>query len=298
MKRFTEMLLNLITRSEKSPSLVGAHLSIAGGVHNAFDAAYLLECNTFQVFVKQPLKLFDSKIPDFEIKLWHERWQECADVEKIVAHAGYLSNLAHPDDEKWMTFISALRAEIETCTLLKIDSLVVHPGIPHEMGRKWGLHRIAKALDILCKTCDSPVKIALETTAGSGNQLGNSLEDFYRILNACKMPEKVGVCVDTAHIFAAGYDISEKDGYQTFWQKFYNLLGNSNLLVVHVNDSKTDCDSKIDRHAHIGDGKIGIGAFELLMRDPRLVRVPKILETPKEPGANERNLSVLRSFLR
>ncbi len=273
--------------------LIGAHMSIAGGVHFAIDRAEQLGCTAFQLFVKSARKLFDKPLDDETIRLWHEKLARSRIVQSVIAHTGYLINLAAPDDEKWGRYIDAMAEEMARCDALGIPHIVVHPGSPHDQGEEWGIRRVAEAINYIYERNDFSVNIALETTAGSGANIGWKFEHLREIIDQSNFPEKLRVAFDTCHAFAAGYDFTNPDGYEEMWRLFDKIIGFDRLVIIHMNDSKHPLGSHKDRHEHIGKGFIGTEPFGMIMRDERLKGVPKVLETPKENDMDKRNLRLL-----
>jgi len=273
--------------------LLGAHISIAGGVQNAIERGERLGCTAIQIFVKQPQKLFDKEPTEKNIASWHKKLSESGIIETVIAHAGYLINLASPEDEKWQAYTEALIDEMARCDRLKIGNLVLHPGSPHDMGELWGIKRIARAIDRIYESGDFTVDIALETTAGTGNQIGSRFENFYDIFNRSKFPDKLRVCFDTCHVFTAGYKFTTPDDYTKMWRDFDETIGIEQLAAMHLNDSKYPFDSHRDRHEHIGKGFMGNEPFRLIMQDEKLKSIPKIIETPNEDDWDMKNLQLL-----
>jgi deoxyribonuclease-4 len=214
-----------------------------------------------------------------------------------MAHDSYLINLASPDDALWDRSKRALLDELRRCDLLGLEQLVVHPGAHVGSGESEGIGRIAAALDwIQAEEGDLDVKIALETTAGQGTSIGHQFEHLRDIFTEVQEPERLFVCLDTCHIFAAGYDIRRQQDYSETIELFDAIIGLEKLKVIHLNDSKRDLGSRVDRHEHIGKGFIGEDGFRWFLNDPRFVEVPKILETPKgsDDSYDVDNLAVLR----
>ncbi len=279
--------------------LLGAHMSIAGGTSLALDRARRAGCNVLQIFVKNNNRWKGKILSDEEAKLFHHR-RASSKVREVVAHDSYLINLASPDNELWSRSIEALLDELDRCERLGLSYLVTHPGAHVGSGEEEGIRRIARALDrVHQESGDLSVRVALETTAGQGSSIGYRFEHLRDILELCRYPERVSVCVDTCHIFAAGYDIREENGYLRTVERFDQIVGLDKLCLFHFNDSKRELGSRVDRHDHIGQGKIGTPAFAWILNDPRFDGVPKILETPKGKTNREdrRNLKLLRSLV-
>jgi len=280
----------------------GAHLSIAGGVHHALRAAHDLGCDCLQIFVKNQRQWSAPPLDRMEIRRW-SRARRRLTVRPIYAHAAYLINLASPDETIWRRSIDAFTDEVRRCELLGIRRLIVHPGSHRGAGPEAGIARIIRAVDEICnQTTGSRVRILLETTAGQGDTLGDRFEQLAEIIARARERNRLGVCLDTCHVFAAGYELRLRRGYDRTLADLDRHVGLRHVRCIHVNDSKGDLGSKIDRHEHIGQGCLGLRAFRLLVNDPRLIGVPKILETPK--GTNARgcdfdrlNLARLRRLI-
>ena len=281
-------------------TLLGAHLSIAGGTPEAVKAARDLGCTALQIFVKNASRWYAPPIAEEESRHFQEL-RELVQLRSAVAHGSYLVNLASPDEGLWRRSLSAVKDELERSEALGLEFLVLHPGSHLKTGETVGIQRISEALNHIHEECgELRVKIALETTAGQGTNLGYRFEQLRDMLDGCKLPERVAICLDTCHVFAAGYDIREEESYGATTARFEEVLGFEKLAVLHLNDSKRELGSRVDRHEHIGMGQIGLGAFESIMNDRRLVDLPKILETPKgEDGLEDRrNLEKLRALIR
>lgn len=279
--------------------LLGAHMSIAGGTPQALERAVQAGCNVLQIFVKNNTRWKGKTLSEPEVKQFRRAWSDL-EIHSIVAHNSYLINLATPEEKLWQLSIAAFTDEMERCQRLGLSYLVAHPGAHVGAGEKKGIGRISCAIDrIHERTQGYSVQIALETTAGQGTSIGYRFEHLRDILGLCRHPEKVFICLDTCHIFAAGYDIRDEESYRRTMEKFDRVIGLDKLRVFHFNDSKRGLGSCIDRHEHIGKGKIGISGFGWILTDPSFSRVPKILETPKGKTHREdrRNLKLLRSLL-
>jgi len=270
-------------------------MSIAGGMSRALERARLAGCNAVQVFTRNQMRWSSPPLNDEDVR--HFR-AASAGFFSVFAHASYLINPASPDESQFQRSVSALAEELMRCRRLGIGMLVLHPGSHRGSGEAAGIRRVAEALNRACELAGTrEVRILLETTAGQGSSLGcrfEQLRDMLDCLAAGSCP--AGVCVDTCHIFAAGYDLRVRKTYEHTWSLFESCLGFPCLYAVHLNDSKRGLGSRIDRHEHIGRGEIGEGAFRLLVRDPRLRQLPMVLETPKGPDLREdrENLALLR----
>lgn len=265
----------------------------------ALERALQVESNVLQIFVKNNNRWEGKILLDEEVELFRNCWTNST-IQEVVAHDSYLINLASPKNELWTRSIDALLEELDRCERLGLSYLVAHPGAHVGSGEMEGIRRIAKALDqIHEKAGDINVKVALETTAGQGSNIGYRFEHLRDILDFCRYPERVSVCVDTCHVFAAGYDIREENEYFKIMNIFDRVVGLDKLCLFHFNDSKRELGSRVDRHDHIGQGKIGVNAFAFILNDSRFKDVPKILETPKGKTNREdrRNLELLRSLV-
>jgi len=277
---------------------LGAHMSTAGGLSNAFGHGEFFGCDTIQIFVKSSNQWKAKPLSDKEIEKFLEE-QKRTGIEPVVAHDSYLINLGSPDDALLEKSRQAFFIEMERCEKLAIPYLVTHPGSHIKAGEQAGIDKIAQSINWLTERTDGfKVKITLETTAGQGTNLGYRFEQIAAIIEKSNQPDKLMVCFDTCHAFAAGYDISTEEGYERTWSEFGRIIGLDRLAVIHLNDSKKGLGSRIDRHEHIGQGALGQKAFELIMQDRRFRKIPKILETPKgEDGEMDNiNLDLLRKF--
>jgi deoxyribonuclease IV len=272
---------------------VGAHMSIAGGLHNAILDAARVRCRVLQIFSKSSNQWAARRLTEKDIATWRETL--AAHPMRVVVHDSYLINLASPDRALLTRSREAFLEEVLRCDLLGISYLIFHPGAHMGAGEEEGLARIAQSLDWVCeRTPGSRTRLLLETTAGQGTTLGHRFEHLARIIEKASEPDRLAVCLDTCHVLAAGYDMRTGEGYETVMDAFDRVIGLDRLLCFHVNDSKKDVGSHVDRHEHIGKGFVGTGAFGLLMRDQRFIDVPKVLETPKENDMDRKNLALLR----
>lgn len=279
--------------------LVGAHMSIAGGIHNAFAHAERAGCRTLQVFLKNSNQWKGKVLAEEDRRLYLEAEMRSG-IRPVVAHNSYLINLASPDPDLNRKSLDAFVEELERANFLGISSVILHPGAHMGAGEKKGIERVARALNRALDRAGPPVRILLENTAGQGSSLGHRFEQLASILERINDAERVGICLDTCHTFAAGYDIRTEDGYRKTMTEFDRLIGVGRISVFHVNDCKKDLGSRVDRHTHIGKGHIGLEAFRCLVNDRRFARVPKILETPKGEDLKEdkMNLATLRGLVR
>ncbi len=270
-------------------------MSIAGGVDRAIDRAEELGCTAMQIFVKQSRKLFDRPLKEEVVDAWHEKLSDARYLrpEGIIAHSGYLINIASPEDEKWARYVDALEAELRRCDQLGIEHLVLHPGSPKKLGVDWGIDRIIQGLDRVYSKEDIKANVALEVTAGTGGNIGYRFEHLKRIMEGARYPEKLRVVFDTCHAYAAGYKFDTPEDYEAMWEEFDRIIGLDNLVGIHVNDSKNPFDSHKDRHDHIGYGHMGTEPFRLLLADSRFTKIPLVLETPKEDDWDRTNLRLL-----
>jgi deoxyribonuclease-4 len=277
--------------------LLGAHCSTAGGVHTALQRARQIGARACQIFVKNNMQWFGRPPSPQQVSLY--RKELAVDDMRVFGHTGYLINLGAPPSANRDNSIKSLVQEILFATKLRLPFLVMHPGAHLGAGEEKGLERIVAGLDeVFAATKQSPVRIALEITAGQGTCLGNRIEHLAAIFDAVKRPQRLGICLDTCHLFAAGYDIREPGGWDATIKKVSAMIGLKQILAFHLNDSKTELGSRVDRHAHIGQGRIGLGGFRHIVHDPRFKRHPGCLETPKGKDLKEdiQNLAVLRSL--
>lgn len=279
---------------------LGAHESIDGGVFMAFHRAIEDGCEVLQIFTKNATQWSARPLHSEEVAEFKKRWLESG-FPFVSVHDSYLINLAHPDDVKWRRSVEAFRMEMQRASLLGCQHLIFHPGAHLGSGERRGLVRIAQAIDMLLGESDRYPMLLLETTAGQGSNLGYTFEHIATIIDLVGRREMLAVCYDTCHTFAAGYDIRDEHTYGETFDRFDSDIGLDRLHAFHLNDSKHPLGSRKDRHEQIGDGHLGIRAFELLVNDERFRNLPGYLETPPLPiGASSyrRNLEILRSLRR
>lgn len=274
--------------------LLGAHLSTAGGLHTAFPRGDELGCTAIQIFISSPRQWRGRELTPDDVERFEDAW-EASTCERCFAHDIYLTRLGSRDRTILRKSRASLCREVRTCSRLGLGGVVVHPVGDTSRDEGAVLDRVAASLDaVLEETADEPGRVLLETTAGQGGTVGYRFEQLARILDRARPAERLAVCLDTCHVFAAGYEISTEEGYEATLEAFDALIGLERLAVIHLNDSRRPCGSRVDRHAHIGEGEIGEDAFRRIMRDPRLAGVAKVIETPKENDMDRVNLSLLR----
>lgn len=277
----------------------GAHMSISGGVDLALVRAAEFQMDACQIFTKNQRQWVAKPYDPAEIERFHEQ-RRATGIDKLVAHDSYLINLATPDDALWEKSRLAFMDELDRCEQLDVPGLVTHPGSHMGAGEEVGLKRVAEAINrIHEERPNGKTLVLLETTAGQGKHLGWRFEELRAIIDLVEDNARVGVCLDTCHIFAAGYDIRDADSYAQTMAAFDQIIGFNRLKAIHLNDSKFELGSRKDRHASIGDGEIGLEGFRLLANDPRVNGLPAVLETEKGDNGEEdrRNMATLRSLV-
>ena len=286
--------------SQIHPVLLGAHMSIAGGVNLAIERARSIDCTAMQMFVKNNMQWFARPLTGDEIRTFLEH-QQRRELLSIFAHANYLINLAATNGQFHEHSIRSLSEELVRANQLELPFLVLHPGAHLGAGEEAGLEKIVESIDrVFSGVPKTKTRIALETTAGQGSCLGNKFEHLAYVISRVREPERLCVCLDTAHLFASGYDISSEASVRKTFREFGRAVGLDRLVAIHLNDSKTACGSRVDRHEHIGRGKIGLPAFRFIMRHRQLREIPKVLETPKSKDLREDvvNLKTLRRLIK
>ncbi|MFZ4386534.1 MAG: deoxyribonuclease IV [Chthoniobacterales bacterium] len=286
------------TKSEILP-LLGSHVPTIGGVATAIDRAVGIGCTAMQIFVKNNMQWFTKPLPEADAKAFTDHPLR-GRLGAVVAHAGYLINLGVEGTENHEKSLRSLADEMLRCEQLGIRSLVLHPGSHLGAGIEAGIACVIRNLDRLhAENPKLKVRITLETTAGQGACLGARFEEIAAILVGVKDSKRLEVCLDTAHVFAAGYDLSAQSGAETTFAEFDRVIGLNHLSLLHINDSKAALGSRVDRHDNLGNGKIGLDAFRWIMNAPALAEIPKILETPKGKDLAEdvEAIALLRSFL-
>ena len=260
---------------------LGAHMSIAGGYHKAVRAAHAAGCDCVQLFTKNNNQWRAKPLTDKDCDAFKAALEELG-VAHPIAHDSYLINLGSPDDALWKKSIDALVVEVQRCDALGIPYLVAHPGAFTTSSEEAGLARIAAGLDeVHGQTRESPTQVLLENTAGQGSNLGWRFEHLAEILGQVADPDRLGVCIDTCHAFVAGYAMGTKKDFLATFRELDKTVGCGLVRAFHVNDSLKPFGSRVDRHAGIGDGEMGLEPFRLLLNDRRFKKVPMYLETPK-----------------
>lgn len=277
--------------------LLGAHMSIAGKFENAIDQGTSIGCTTIQLFTKSNRQWHAKPISQDEAAAFRASVKR-SNIDPVVAHATYLINIGSPDKDIEQKSIKAVIDELQRCDILGIPYLVLHPGSHVDTGEQACLERIAHNLDTILENAVGSTKILLETMAGQGSTVCYTFDQIATIRRLSHHKYRIGVCFDTCHAFTAGYNFTTPEGYAAMWEEFDKTIGLGHLYTIHVNDSMKELGSRVDRHADIGKGKIGLEAFRLLFNDPRFFDIPKILETPKEDLADdERNIRTIIGLL-
>ena len=278
---------------------LGAHMSAAGGVDLAIVRAAELNMDSCQLFTKNANQWAAKPLDPAVVDRFHEQ-KANAGVTNLVAHDSYLINVASPDPANWEKSRNALLIELQRCDLLGVPYLVSHPGAHMNSDLDEAIARVAEAINRINEDRpDGDTTLLIETTAGQGTTLGRSFEEIAAIIDQVEDKARIGVCFDTCHVFVAGYDIRDAESYNATMQQFDDIVGLEWLKVLHLNDAKKGLGSKLDRHAHIGEGELGLEAFRLLMNDPRFEGTPGVLETPKGDNNEEdaRNMATLRGLV-
>jgi len=279
----------MANQSSLKRPLLGAHMSIAGGVSESIGRGKSIGCDCIQIFTKSSRTWKNKPYSEEEIAAFRRNLRE-SEIGCVVAHDSYLVNLGAPDDALRRKSIAGFIDELERCEALGVPWLVAHPGSHVGSGEDVGIATIAKSIDEAHRACPGfNVKVALEITAGQGSNLGCSFPQMARIFNAVKENDRLRLCFDTEHAFASGYDISNAEGYQRTFAELDQHIGVKRIVAFHLNDSMKPLNSRVDRHEHIGKGHIGTGAFQRLLHDPRFFGIPMCLET--EPGPEMKDIA-------
>jgi deoxyribonuclease-4 len=290
--------------NETSPNqtrrlILGAHMSIQGGLDLALSRGKEAGCDAIQIFSKSSNQWKAKPLQNTEIARFHKARTETG-ITPVMIHSAYLINLCTPKEYDWQKSVEAFYVEMERAEALGIPYLVLHPGAHLQSGEEAGIARAAQALNLLHeRAAGFQVKVLMELTAGQGTCIGHRFSPLGGILNQIKEEGRVGVCFDTCHVFAAGYDFRTKEGYEETISLFDKEIGLSRLCAFHMNDCKKELGCRVDRHDHIGQGKMGLAPFSHLINDSRFIGLPMILETPKGEDCKEdkMNLATLRGLI-
>jgi deoxyribonuclease-4 len=283
-----------MTNSDKL--LIGAHTSAAGGAHQALLEGQAIGATTIQFFTSNQKRWVGKTLSDEDVALWKRTLKETG-IKKIMSHDSYLINLGSPVQEGLQKSQKAFRDEIERCHKLEVSFLNFHPGAALEGTEEQCLDQIVKSLESMEDLINKgPTRILLEATAGQGSSVGHRFEHLGYIIQRLHQKIPIGVCIDTCHIFAAGYDIRTEKGWEETLEKFNQIVGLNHLYAFHVNDSLKPLGSRRDRHAPLGKGEIGIECFKVMMKHPLIREIPKYLETPDGPPLWKQEIEMLRGF--
>jgi deoxyribonuclease-4 len=273
-------------------------MSIAGGLYRALERGHEASCSVVQIFLKNQLQWSAKPYSPEEIRRFAAAWTATG-IRTVFAHSSYLINLAAPEPAEWTRAVGAFHDELERAEALALPFVIIHPGSHKGDGVDAGIRRIVGALDeVTSRTRGYRVRVLLENTAGGGATIGRSFEELAALLGGARAPERLGVCLDTCHLFAAGYDLRTRAGYEGVMKSCAKTVGLRQVRAFHLNDAKAPLGSGLDRHEKIGRGRLGKDVFRWLVRDPRFARAPMVLETPKdpEPKADRAALALLRKF--
>ncbi|MCK4544926.1 deoxyribonuclease IV [candidate division WOR-3 bacterium] len=278
--------------------LLGAHVSTSGGIYNAIENGEKLKCKSIQIFTKNQMRWKARKLEDKDIELFKLDWEKSG-IDMILSHDSYLINLGSPDKNKSMKSIKSFKDEIYRCKLLGLNGLIFHPGAHMGKGEGYCISKIAENLNIIIEEMENPnIKLLIETTAGQGTNIGYRFEHLRDIIDSVKCKSSIGICIDTCHIFAAGYDIRTEKGYKKVLDEFDTIVGTDKIEAFHINDCKSEYLSRVDRHENIGAGNIGIKLFEVLCNDSDFANIPMILETPGGEKYYKKNLEILKGLIK
>jgi deoxyribonuclease-4 len=287
---------------------LGAHMSVAGGLPRAVDRAVAHRCEALQIFAKNANQWRGRQVPPEEVREFRKR-VDAAGIRPVVSHASYLINLATTSGALWRQSVEAMGDELDRAEALGLLGVILHPGCYTGGSEAIGLARVAEALvELLRRRRRGSTMVLLEHTAGQGTALGRTFDQLGSIIGMTGGNKRVGVCLDTCHLIASGYDIVSPAGYRSTFEQFGRTVGFDRLKAFHLNDSKKPLGSRVDRHEHIGQGFLGLEPFRRIVNDRRFRQLPMLLETPKGPGKaagpitadplDEKNLGTLRALIR
>ncbi len=284
-----------MAKSANPDLLLGVHVSIAGGMDKAPERGRESGCSAIQVFTQSPSQWAAKPLTAEDGQAFQAGLTQHK-IRSVIAHDIYLINLAAPREDLWEKSIVAFADELGRCHTMGIDALVAHPGAHMKEGEDWGIARIATALDRVFASLpkQNRVKVLLETTAGMGSSIGHRFEHLAGIRKASRFKRRIAYCLDTAHVLAAGYEFRDADGYLQTTDEFDRICGLKNLLAIHLNDSKRDVGTRVDRHDRFGKGFIGKRPLAWWAGDPRLVSVPKVMEVPGDPKIYKSDIAAVR----
>ncbi len=278
--------------------VLGAHVSTAGGIHNSIKNGDNLQCDAIQIFLANPNR-WESKPPTADVlEAFCEAWVE-SPIRDVIVHDIHLSNLASPKQDVLEKSRVQFKRMMELAQQVGIHYIVTHLGAHLGEGEEFGLKMLSDSFDLLFETAEAPdVIVLLETTAGQGTNLGYCFEHLRDVIGMSKYPDRFGVCLDTCHVFAAGYDIRTESDCDTTFNTFDEIIGLERLKAFHINDAKSEYQSRVDRHEHIGEGNIGVTAFAYILNDSRFAEIPLIIETPNMNTMHGKNLTTLRGLVK
>jgi deoxyribonuclease-4 len=277
--------------------VLGAHVSTAGGLYKSIDNGEKWECESIQIFVKSPNRWVSKEATDADVDRFKSSWKASA-IQSVIIHDIHLTNLTSPKPEVLEKSRNQVRSQLLLADLLGIPYFVTHMGSHLDAGEDEGLKLLSESLNLLFEQTEGgEVMVLLETTAGQGTNLGYTFEHLRRTIDSSRYPERLGVCLDTCHVFVAGYDIRTEDAYHETFDEFDRVIGLDRLRAFHLNDAKAGYQSRKDRHEHIGEGNLGELPFKLLLNDSRFADVPMVIETPKMEEMHATNLAVLRGLI-
>lgn len=276
----------------KKPLLLGAHMSIAGGLYKSVERGESIGCTCIQIFTKSNRQWFTKPLKQEDIDAFKITLKYSTIIQDVIAHSSYLINIGSPNKAINKKSIESLSLELQRCQALEIPYLVFHPGAHLTSSIEECLKLIAENINIVLEQNSGNTMLLIENTAGQGTTIGCTFEQLAAIYKDIRKKSRVGFCIDTCHAFTAGYDLRTKETYNAFWKEFDKTIGLKNLKVLHINDSKKELGSHIDRHEDIGKGEIGLEGFRLLFNDKRFFDIPKILETPKGEGLKQDKMNM------
>jgi deoxyribonuclease IV len=285
---------------KKKPLLLGAHMSIAGGLYKSIERGESIGCTCIQIFTKNNRQWFAIPLKEEEIAAFKKAVKNSTLIQQVVAHTSYLINIGSPNSVISKKSVESLSLELHRCEQLEIPYLVFHPGAHLKASIEDCLKLIAKNMNTVLEQNPGKTMLLIENTAGQGSNVGYTFEQLTTIYKNIRNKKRVGFCLDTCHVFTAGYDFRTKETYDELWKQFDQIIGLNKLKVMHINDSKKELGSQIDRHENIGKGAIGLEGFRLLFNDERFFDIPKILETPKDDNhlkEDKMNMETIYSLL-